>query len=83
MEVAISKSTSVFISNVRAICRDRNINQSALAAMCGMKQPQISALFAGKNEPVLSTVEKIATGLDIPVHLALDPDCQEKILELA
>jgi transcriptional regulator with XRE-family HTH domain len=49
-----------FRENLQREMDIRGISQSELARRAGMNQTAISSLLAGRNEPRLSTIERIA-----------------------
>ncbi|MCD2191362.1 helix-turn-helix domain-containing protein [Actinomycetospora soli] len=53
------------------------LSQSALARQLGMKQPAIARLEAGDHEPSLSTLSRLARGLNIDFHVDVTPNSLE------
>jgi transcriptional regulator with XRE-family HTH domain len=61
------------------ICRAaQGISQKGLAARANVKPSYVSLIESGKRSPSVKTVEKIAAGLGVPIHLvmilAAEPD---------
>jgi len=52
---------------LKEILQKKGITMSELAARTGIMQANISNLYHGKISPNLSTIERIATALAIPV----------------
>lgn len=53
--------------NVKGLLAKRKISQSALARMTGSDRGNINELIAGKANPSLDLLVKIADGLDVPL----------------
>lgn len=49
----------------------RGISQMALAERTGVEQPYISLVENGKQEPCLRNIEKLASGLEVPMSKLL------------
>jgi transcriptional regulator with XRE-family HTH domain len=78
------------------LCRNRKgMTQTALATKIGLSVPYLSQIENGQKDPTLSTVEKIANGLDVPINIlfflgssrdevvGLKPELAEKLSHLA
>jgi transcriptional regulator with XRE-family HTH domain len=52
-------------SNVRRLRRAAGLSQIELADRCGMHFTEISRLERGRKDPQLSTIVKLARGLDV------------------
>lgn len=51
-------------------CRiQREMNQANLAKIAGISVPYLSLLEKGKRDPSFSTIQKIATALEVPMSL--------------
>lgn len=74
------------------LCRtQRGLNQSELANIAGISVSYLSLLERGKRDPTFSTVENIASALDVPVSIlvflaaneeemsGLSPELREKL----
>jgi len=55
-----------FIHNLKCVMADRGIRQIDLAAMTGIKQPNISKILNGGEQVSLERGEKIALALGFP-----------------
>jgi transcriptional regulator with XRE-family HTH domain len=55
-----------FGSNLRAARKKRKWTQEDLAGRSGVQAGEISRMEAGKRDPQVSTVEKLAVALEIP-----------------
>lgn len=42
---------------------EKNMNQEQLAKFCGVRTATITAILAGKRNPTIKTINKIASGL--------------------
>jgi transcriptional regulator with XRE-family HTH domain len=52
------------------LCRiQRGLNQSKLANIAGISVSYLSLLERGKRDPTFSTIEEIASALDVPVSI--------------
>lgn len=55
-----------------------------LAERAGVSQPFLSGLENGDKQPRLQTLENIASALDAPIHLLLDPNVPvDKLVEIS
>lgn len=52
---------------IEGIMKERNLNQSKLAILTGLKQPNISRILKGKYSVTFDILFKIATALDVKV----------------
>ena len=53
--------------NVGALCRDKGLSQSRLAAMVGIDRSHLNQLIGGKSNVSLDVLVKIADGLGVPL----------------
>lgn len=67
MEVEISPLEKTVIDNIRRIRQEKGITQLRLSIFSGTSASYIGLMETYKNIPKLSTVERIADALDIPV----------------
>ena len=56
------------IDNIRSIRKKKGITQEKLAEHCGTSASYIGLMETYKNVPKLSTIERIANALNIPVQ---------------
>jgi transcriptional regulator with XRE-family HTH domain len=61
-------------ARIRAERKAKNYSQADLEKRCGLPRCRISWLEHGKAVPTLETLERIADGLGIPVHVLLMED---------
>lgn len=66
----------VFSSNLAALIVARGLDAAKLARLAGMGQTGVYDILHGRSaSPKISTVEKLARALDVPVYmLFLEPD---------
>lgn len=57
----------IFIENLKAIRKSKSITQLMLAEMADLSSGLIGEIETGKRNPTLTTIEKIALALDVPV----------------
>lgn len=70
----------IVIDNIRRIRREKGISQEKLAEYCDTSTSYIGLMEIYKNIPKLSTIEKIAKVLNVPVQtLFIDENEQEVI----
>lgn len=62
MEKALKYKVGERIKEIR---NEKNISQQDLAAKCNFEKSNLSRLEAGRTDPKLSTLEKVAKGLDV------------------
>lgn len=53
---------------IKQIRNEKNISQQDLAAKCNFEKSNLSRLEAGRTDPKLSTLEKVAVGLGVPMY---------------
>lgn len=53
---------------IRELRTLKNLTPIALAVRCGMERSNLSRIEAGRTNPTLSTLNKIAKGLEITLH---------------
>lgn len=56
-----------FPMRLKALRQERELSQEALARKVGVSREYIARLETGKHDPPLSTLEKIAKALGVPV----------------
>lgn len=56
------------IDNIRRIRKEKGITQERLAEYCGTSASYIGLMETYKNVPKLSTIERIAEALNVPVQ---------------
>lgn len=56
------------IDNIRRIRKEKGITQEKLAEYCGTSASYIGLMETYKNIPKLSTIQKIAEALNVPVQ---------------
>lgn len=64
--------------NLKKILDLRKLTQTELARMSGVKQVTISRIIAGRHEPGITQIEKIAKALHISVDELLDSKKMEE-----
>lgn len=57
----------VFGRTIRRIRRERDLSQHALASVAGLAEKHVSEIERANREPKLTTILKLAKGLDVPV----------------
>ena len=57
----------IFGLHIAAKRKAMGISQEELAFRCGVHRTYIGAIERGEKSPTLTTIEKIAKGLDIPL----------------
>ncbi len=68
------------IDNIRRIRKEKGITQEKLAEYCGTSASYIGLMETYKNVPKLSTIERIAEALNVPVQVMFAEtavDCTE------
>lgn len=68
------------IDNIRRIRKEKGITQEKLAEYCDTSASYIGLMETYKNIPKLSTIERIAEALNVPVQAIFaetDVDCTE------
>jgi len=53
---------------IREIRNEKNITQVELGYRCNFEQPSIARIEAGRTNPNLLTLKKIAEALDVPIE---------------
>ena len=65
-----------FIDILKDIMIDKNLNQSQLAKLIGVKQSQVSEWLSGKSKPGYDSLKAICIALDISADILLGiKDC--------
>ncbi len=67
--------------DVRHLCHDAGLTQSALARAAGVPQPFISRLLDGTAKPSVETYAKLATALGADLSLRLYPNTGPSIID--
>lgn len=62
-----TKLEKTVIDNIRRIRQEKGISQLRLSIFCGTSASYIGLMETYKNIPKLSTIERIAEALDVPV----------------
>ena len=57
----------IVIENIKKIRREKHISQEKLAEYCGTSASYIGLMETYKNIPKLSTIERIAQAMNVPV----------------
>lgn len=57
---------------IKQIRNEKNISQQDLAAKCNFEKSNLSRLEAGRTDAKLSTLEKVAKGLDVTLKELFD-----------
>ena len=63
-----------FVDILKDIMIDRNLTQTSLANLIGVKQSQISEWLKGKSKPGYDNIKAICLGLDISADILLGLD---------
>ena len=67
IERGVSPLEKTVIDNIRRIRQEKGISQLRLSIFCGTSASYIGLMETYKNIPKLSTIERIAEALDVPV----------------
>ena len=67
MENKPTKLEKTVIDNIRRIRQEKGISQLRLSIFCGTSASYIGLMETYKNIPKLSTIERIAEALNVPV----------------
>ena len=67
METELSPLEKTVIDNIRRIRQEKGISQTRLSIFSGTSASYIGLMETYKNVPKLSTIERIAEALDVPV----------------
>lgn len=59
-------------TNLRAARKNLKLSQEELSARCGVQAGEISRIERGLRDPQVSTVEKLAVGLELPLARLFD-----------
>ena len=82
MENEPTKLEKTVIDNIRRIRQEKGISQLRLSIFCGTSASYIGLMETYKNIPKLSTIERIAEALNVPVielfSSSENPDIQSK-----
>jgi transcriptional regulator with XRE-family HTH domain len=60
--------TLFFVKNLRRLRAARKLTRAALAAKAKLSPMHVGRLEAGRQDPTLGTVEKLARALRVPVE---------------
>ena len=69
-------------ARLRTLREQAELDVTSLASRCGMKQPYLSRVEAGRTLPGVRTLAKLAIVLDVPLTALLE-DVEYKDVELA
>jgi transcriptional regulator with XRE-family HTH domain len=58
--------------NLKKLRRKRRMSQAALATKAGFSREYVARLETGHHDPSLSTLQKLATALRVPVTALLE-----------
>ncbi len=58
----------IFIENLKAIRTARGLTQAGLSELADLSPSIIGDIETGRRNPTLTTIEKIALALKVPVH---------------
>ena len=61
-----------FAANLQALRRSRGLSQEDFAHEAGIHRTEVTKLESGDRDPKLSTVAKVARGLEVPVESLLE-----------
>lgn len=67
----------LMLGKLKAICREKNISQYALAQKAGMSTSSISYLMRGETQPYIGTLLMICNALGVTLNDLLDMPAQE------
>ena len=62
-----------FMANLKNKLRDGDVSQADLARKMGVSRQYITNILAGRSEPSLGLIERIAEGLEVSAHELLLP----------
>ncbi len=57
---------------IKEIRTEKNISQQDLASKCNFEKSNMSRLEAGRTDPKLSTLKKVASGLGVEINELFD-----------
>lgn len=78
MENKPSPLEKTVIDNIRRIRQEKGISQLRLSIFCGTSASYIGLMETYKNIPKLSTIERIAEALNVPVLELFSANAHEK-----
>lgn len=58
----------IFIENLKALRVSKGLSQARLAELADLSPSIIGDIEVGRRNPTLTTIEKIALALEVPVH---------------
>lgn len=62
------KTSEIFIENLITIRKSKGLSQIALAEKVGISIGLIGEIETGNRNPTLTTIDKIATALEVPAY---------------
>ena len=63
------KTSSIKLGkNIKRIREEKNMSQGDICRAVGLDRAQMSNIEAGKGNPTLATIEKIAQALDVAIE---------------
>lgn len=68
----------IFIENLKTIRTSKGLSQAKLSELADLSASIVSDIETGRRNPTLTTIEKIAIALDVPVQ-QLFYDTQESL----
>ncbi len=68
----------IFIENLKAIRTEQGLTQARLSELADLSPSIVGDIETGRRNPTLTTIEKIALALNVPVH-QLFYDAQEDL----
>ena len=75
--VFMSHLHRIVVDNVKRIRKEKRISQRELEERTGIVQASLSRLENGKLDPSVSSLEKLASGLEVsPIELLTDPNAE-------
>lgn len=78
-----STEYEIFREKVRLVMASQGVTYPDLTERTGIVGPNISALLNGRQEPRLSTMSKIASGLGVKLTDLLDPKFEPEAAKAA
>ena len=66
--ICLRVAREIFIENLKFIRKAKGFSQLMLAEFADLSPGLIGDIEAGRRNPTLTTIEKIALALDVPVH---------------
>lgn len=69
--------TQILSTNIKKLRGDKGLSQEELADKCGLHRTYVGAVERGERNVTLSSLELIATALDVDVPVLLSNDLSE------